>query len=222
MILCLLLAATAVAGFWLGAIPQRFSPLSPLTLENRDQWFVDWKLAALHRDPVLCQSVLKKPYIDASRVVDKPPTRGCGWVNSVKFSKIGNARIRVQPLSCEMAAALTLWINYELQPAARAAFGNPVESIDHMGTYNCRNVEGRHMRSQHAVANAIDISSFTLKGGRQISVLNHWESNGVEAKFLRRVYRQACRYFRVTFGPDYNPAHANHFHFDRSLFRMCR
>jgi hypothetical protein len=49
MLLFLLLAAAIFAAFWFGVVPQRFSPLSPLSLEKRDQWFVDWKLAALRR-----------------------------------------------------------------------------------------------------------------------------------------------------------------------------
>jgi hypothetical protein len=221
MLVFLLLAAAASAAFWMGIVPQRFSPLSPLSLEKRDQWFVDWKLAALRRDARLCRSLLKRPHINAIPIPDNPPKQGCGWTNSVKFSAIGDAKMSVQPLTCEMAAALTLWVNHELQPAAMTAFGEPVESIRHMGSYSCRNVEGRRLRSAHALANAIDISGFTLKGGRQISVLHHWKGGEPEAKFLRRVHHRACRYFRVTLGPDYNPTHASHFHFDRAAFRTC-
>jgi hypothetical protein len=86
-----------------------------------------------------------QPYIDASPAGDKPPTNGCGWVNSVRFSVVGNAKIGVKPMTCEMAAALALWANHKLQPAARTAFGNSVERIHHMGTYNFRNIEGRQM-----------------------------------------------------------------------------
>lgn len=222
LLVLLLLAAATFAAFWLGVVPQRFSPLSPLSLEKRDQWFVDLKLAALRRDPALCQAVLKQPYVDATPVSDNSPKNGCGWINSVKFSKVGGANMSVQPLTCEMAAALTLWVTHEVQPAATAAFGNPFARVDHMGTYNCRSIEGKYRRSEHASANAIDISGFTLKDGRQISVLHHWNGNGPEAKFLRRVQRAACRYFRVTLGPDYNPAHADHFHFDRGVFWACK
>lgn len=221
MLTSLLLAAAAFAAFWMGVVPQRFSPLSPLSLDKRDQWFVDWKLAALRREPGLCRSLLTPPHIDAMPIPDRPPRHGCGWTNSVKFSEIGDAKMGVHPLTCEMAAALTLWVNHELQPAAVAAFGEPVASIQNMGSYSCRNIEGRQLRSQHALANAIDISGFTLRGGRQISLLHHWKGSGPEAKFLRRVHQSACRYFRVTLGPDYNPAHADHFHFDRGVFRTC-
>jgi hypothetical protein len=114
------LAAATFAAFWLGVVPRTLSPLSPLSLEKRDQWFIDLKLAGLRLDPVLCQSVLKQPYVGATPVQDTPPTNGCGWINSVRFSEIGGANMSVQPLTCEMTAALTLWVTHEVQAAAKA------------------------------------------------------------------------------------------------------
>lgn len=43
-----------------------------------------------------------------------------------------------------------------------------------------------------------------------------------EAAFLRAVRDGACRYFDAVLGPDYNRAHADHFHFDRGRARICR
>ena len=42
------------------------------------------------------------------------------------------------------------------------------------------------------------------------------------AGFLREVRDGACRYFDVVLGPDYNQAHADHFHLDRGGGRACR
>ena len=218
----LLFAGATFAAFWSGIVPQTLSPLGPLSVDKRDQWFVDLRLAALRKDPTLCRSILKQPYVSAIPVADNPPENGCGWANSFGFSAIGGARISVRLLTCEMAAALLLWARDELQPAAMAIFGYPVAKIDHLGTYSCRKIEGKDRLSEHASANAIDISGFTLRDGRKISVLHHWRSARLEAMFLRRVHRAACRYFRVTLGPAYNEAHADHFHFDRSLFWSCR
>ncbi len=226
LLLFILICAAVFAAFWFGVVPQRLSPFSPLSLEKENQWFLDPKLAALRRDPALCQSILKEPHIDATPIPDSPAKNGCGWVNSVKFSEIGGARMGVEPLTCEMTAGLTLWVERELQPAALAAFDKRVTGIGDMGTYDCRNIVGnriwKDVRSQHASANAVDVSSFTLEDGREISVLRNWKGNGPEAKFLHQVHRAACRYFRVTLGPDFNPAHANHFHFDRGLLWTCK
>lgn len=43
-----------------------------------------------------------------------------------------------------------------------------------------------------------------------------------ESRFLQAIHGGACRYFDAVLGPDYNRAHADHFHFDRSNARVCR
>jgi hypothetical protein len=226
VLLVLLVLFTGLAAAWLGLIPQRFSPFAPISLEQPPGWFLDAKLATLRRDPALCHSVLKIPHIDATAVPDSPLKNGCGWTNAVRFTATGGAKIGVNPLTCEMAVAMTLWMEHEVQPLAQATFGQKVVSLGDMGTFGCRNIIGnplmKGMRSQHATANAIDVSGFKLADGRQISVLRDWNKNGPEAQFLREVHRRACRYFRVSLGPEFNAAHKDHFHFDRGLFSRCK
>jgi hypothetical protein len=215
-----LLALLALGAVRFGLVSEGLNPFSPLALDDPGQWFVDFKLAALRDDPALCRAVLDQRHVDAAPVPDRPLRDGCGWSNSVAFSRIGGAGLAVRPLTCEMTAATALWVIQDVQPAARAAFGSGVAEIHHMGTYSCRNIAGSNRRSQHAKANAIDISGFTLEDGRHVSVRD-WNRGGPKAAFLNSVYDSACRYFRVTLGPDYNAAHADHFHFDRSGFWMC-
>lgn len=226
LLLVLLVAGAAVAALWLGLVPQRYSPFAPLNLDDPSGWFLDAKLAVLRRDRALCQAVLKSPQIDASAVPDKPISNGCGWVNAVRFSQVGGAALGVDKMTCEMAGALALWAAHDLQAAAQEHLGSRVTGIDDMGTYDCRNILGnaalKNMRSQHATANAIDIGGFRLADGRRISVLKHWDDKGPEGRFLRAAHAAACRYFRVALGPDYNAAHKNHFHFDRSVFWRCK
>jgi hypothetical protein len=212
--------------FWFGLVPQRLSPFPPISLEEPPSFFVDARLSSLRFDAHLCQSVLKQPHIDAAPIADRPLDSGCGWTNAVKFTSTGGAKIGVEPLTCEMAAALTLWVEYEVQPIAREMFGREVVRLGDMGTYGCRNIVGnpfwKGVRSQHATANAIDISGFTFADGRSISLIKDWKGSDKESEFLHRVHRRACRYFRVALGPDFNAAHANHFHFDRGLMWTCK
>lgn len=226
LLLVLLLAGTAFAAMRLGWVPQRLSPFPPISLDERPSWFLDTRLAALRLDRPLCEGVLKEPQISATSIADQPYKDGCGWQNAVRFSQAGGAKIGAEKLTCEMAAAMALWIEHEVQPLALTTFGARVASIGDMGIYDCRNIVGnplmKNIRSQHATANAIDISGFTLEGGKQISVLRDWPGNGKEAAFLKDVHRRACRYFRVALGPDYNAAHKNHFHFDRGAFSRCK
>jgi hypothetical protein len=225
VVLALLITFSIIAAFWFGLVPQRLSPFSPISLETR-QWFVEPRLSALRYDPALCQSVLKAPHIDASPIPDNPIKNGCGWINAVRFSSTGGAKIGVENLTCEMAAAVTLWVEHEVQPLAMETFGKRVTSLGDMGTFDCRNIVGnpfwKGVRSQHATANALDISSFTLEDGHQISVLRDWKDKGAEGKFLHEAHRRACRYFRVTLGPEFNEAHRNHFHLDRGILWTCK
>lgn len=225
LVLILLVAVGVVGAFWFGLVPQSLSPLPAISLDARPGWFVDARLASLRYDAPLCQAVLKPPHIEATPIADHPIKDGCGWVNAVRFDSAGGVRLSVDKLTCEMAAGVALWLEYEVQPAAEAAFGARVASAEDFGTYDCRNIIGNPLfasrRSQHATANALDVASFTLTDGRTISVVRDWNGKGPEAAFLRDIHDRACRYFRVTLGPGYNEAHRNHFHLDRGLGWMC-
>ena len=225
LLACTLTAALSAA-FWLGLVPPRFSPLAPLDLAHKDAWFLDLRLAALRGDGALCQAVLKERFITASAVSDQAYKSGCGWHNGVRTTAAGGARLSAGQISCPMAAALAMWIAHDVQPEAERILGSKVVAIRHMGTYACRNIAGsqamKPFRSQHATANAIDIAGFGLANGSTVTVLNGWRSDDAKGRFLRSVKKASCRYFRVSIGPDFNAAHANHFHFDRGAFTSCR
>jgi hypothetical protein len=226
LLLLLILFVAIAGGFWFGLIPQSVSPFNRISLDTRPSLFVDPRLSALRFDSELCKAVLTEPHIDATPIPDRLTDNNCGWVNAVRFTHAGRAQIGANPLTCEAAAALTLWVEHEVQPLAREMFGQEVVRLGDMGTYDCRNIVGnpfwKGVRSQHAAANAIDISGFTLADGRSISVLRDWKGKGKESAFLREAHRRSCRYFRVALGPEFNVSHANHFHFDRGLMWTCR
>ncbi len=179
ILLAVLVLVALFAAFWFGLVPQRYSPFAPISLEERPSWFVDFRLAALRRDPELCRAVLRAPHIVATPIPDKAIANGCGWTNAVRISAVGGAELGASQLTCEAAAALALWVEYEVQPLALAAFGSRVVGLEDMGTYSCRNIIGNRkwakMRSQHALANAVDIGGFKLENGQQISVARELE-----------------------------------------------
>jgi len=225
LILILLFGIGAAFLFRQGLVPPALNPLPALDLSEADAWFVDWRLAALKHDPQLCRRILAQPQISAEPIPDNPPKQGCGWTNSVRMSSAGGSRAAFDKATCEAAAALALWLTHDVQAIAQEVFGQRVASVQSFGSYACRNIIGnpfwKDIRSEHATANALDISGFTLAGGRQIGVLQHWKGTGAEARFLRAVHARACRYFHVVLGPEYNAAHNNHFHLDRGLFWRC-
>lgn len=223
----LALAALTIAAFREGLLPTRpIAALFPVDLNVPDAYFLDWRLAALKGDRELCRRVVKPPLVATSEIDDAQPVDGCGWRNGVRLASIAGVRLPVDKLTCELTAALALWITHDVQPRAQTILGEPVTAIEHMGGYACRNIRGSpafsNWRSQHAGANALDVSAFVLSKGRRIAVQKHWGAETPEGQFLREIHQRSCRYFRVAIGPDYNAAHRDHFHYDRGTFSACR
>lgn len=102
--------------------------------------------------------------------------------------------------------------------------GSPLVRIDHYGSYACRNIYHRANArlSEHATADALDVSAFRFANGQQISVLKGWKESGTRGETLRALFGQSCLYFGNALGPDYNAAHANHFHLGMRGFGICR
>lgn len=225
-LLYVLIAASAFTLMWFGLLPPRLSPFAPLQLSEPNPWFLDFRLAALRGDARACSTTLNGPQVSADAIADNVLDNGCGWRNAVKLQRAGGAALPVGTVTCEMAAALAMWIEHDVQRLATQHLGSPVTRIDHMGGYACRNIIGSKLlkgfRSQHATANAVDISGFRLADGRSVRLARDWAGDAAEGRFLHAVHRAACRYFRVALGPDYNAAHHDHFHFDRGAFARCK
>jgi hypothetical protein len=209
-----------------GLIPAAWTRLPALDLGDSGAWLVDWRIAELKHDRALCTRVLKAPMIRATPVPASPIKNGCGWENAVRIANAGGAALSVGTVSCEVAAGIAMWLAHEVQPRAQSILGSRVTSVQHAGTYSCRDVKGRKflpsIRSQHATANALDVSGFTLADGRKISVERHWRGTGAEARFLHEIHARACRYFRLAIGPEYNALHSDHFHYDRGFLSRCK
>jgi hypothetical protein len=141
---------------------------------------------------------------------------GCQTIDTVKLMSFATEASNLGAMTCPLAANFTAWAKFAVRPAAKKYLGSDVVRIETMGTYNCRNVNGARSGklSEHAFGNAVDVSAFILKDGRRISVLNGWNGKPDERAFLRRLHESACKRFGTVLGPNYNAAHANHFHFD--------
>jgi hypothetical protein len=221
-----LAAFGAAFAFRQGLVPPLLNPLPVIDLAEGRPWLVDWRLASIKHHASACARTLKAPHIDAGQVADGAMQDRCGWANAVRLVSAGGVRASYDRLTCEMAVALALWLEHEVQPLATEVLGQRVASVRSLGSYACRNIRGNpfwgHRRSEHATANAADIAGFTLADGRTVSVRRHWKSEAAEGRFLREAHARACSYFRAALGPDYNAAHRDHFHLDRGPFSRCR
>lgn len=163
-----------------------------------------------------CLAGLKSKSVRFAGLPNKSFDGGCRMIDTIKVMDFGIAATNMGAMTCPLASSFTDWARYAVAPAAKQYFGSPVVKIETMGTFNCRAIAGSRSGrlSEHAFANAIDLSAFVLRDGRRISVLNGWRGSPEERAFLRRLHQSACKRFGTVLGPDYNAAHANHFHLD--------
>jgi hypothetical protein len=147
---------------------------------------------------------------------------GCSAIGSVQLRDIGTPTTNLGAMTCPLAYAFTVWVQSDLQVPAMGEFGSAVTRIETFGTYSCRPIAGTDRLSEHGYANAVDVAAFVLADGRRISVLQGWNGNEREARFLRSVRDSACRRFNLVLSPDYNAAHRDHFHFDMGRGPFCR
>lgn len=232
----LLFCAAAVAVIelrqWFHRHPQDL-PWTALDLDQPTGRFTAAKIAGLGDDAPRCRALLE----DAGALDRPAPPRvlnaDCGYRDGMRLED-GNARMAgFRPgglvTSCPAAAALLLWDQRVLQPAAQRHFGASVTGLIHAGSYSCRRLynRGDGPWSEHATADAVDVLGFTLSDGRTVSVLRDWSGDPAEAAFLRDVRDGACRLFTTVLSPDYNAAHRDHLHLDvadrgPSGWRACR
>ncbi|MCK0100528.1 extensin family protein [Qipengyuania sp. S6317L1] len=218
-----LLAAVGMAGWnWLEDHPQH-NPWAPLDLRDPIGLATATKLVTLRDDIDQCRAVLERSDI-AYTALPQTGEGACVRPDRTRLTEFpfspGNPAT-----TCPVAAAMELWRTRSVEPAARDILGSGVARFEHLGVYNCRRIRGSSDNwSQHATGNAIDISAIVLEDGRRISLLAGWEGESDEAQFLRQIRDGACGVFAVVLSPDYNAAHADHFHFDQggNMMGVCR
>ena len=213
--------------------PERF-PWTKLDLKDPIGPYTGIKLARLSKEAGRCRALLEQAGLFHQPYEQPVPNNSqCRFTDGVRLLPEGSRSIMYQPAglvtACPVAAALALWEQEIVQPAARRHLGGRIVSIDHAGSFSCRRLYGQSEGpySEHATADAIDVVGFRLDDGRRISVLRHWNANGPEAAFLREVRDGACKLFATVLSPDYNRAHADHFHLDQADrgamgWRLCR
>jgi hypothetical protein len=126
---------------------------------------------------------------------------------------------------------------------AHETYGRAPRRVRHLGAYNCRPVRTiRHLLSEHALGNAIDVTGFDfgpatkteplapglakeLKYPFEVRVLRHWGKtdgrNAIHARFLARLTAtlgERSDIFRCMFGPGHG-GHDDHLHLDVSPWR---
>jgi hypothetical protein len=144
-----------------------------------DRPTVAWKNPSVVAARERCATLLEGRHIEYETI--QPIRRGaCGAPAPILVKSVGtNPAVRIEPpatMRCPLAAALETWFRDQVQPAAAAAFKSPVVKIRNISSYKCRNRynAANTKISEHAFANALDVSAFVLGSGDTVTVLNNW------------------------------------------------
>lgn len=226
----LVIAALTMAGWrWLADRPQH-NPWAPLDIDDPPGWATARKVAKLRYAPEACRAFLLRSGVGFEELL--PVGEGACRRNDRTVLAPDTAQglvLRPAPAeaSCAVNAGLALWLRQGVQPAAERHLGSRVAAIEHYGTYNCRRIGGDAAAewSEHATGNAIDIAAFVLADGRRINIQSDWHGEDSASGFLHESQDAGCGVFGTFLSPDYNAAHADHFHIDqanRRVWSFCR
>lgn len=178
-----------------------------------------------------CIDALRAAGVEVERRPDKDDGGFCAARGVVRLT--GGDVTPLSPggleMRCPLLVRYVIWDRQTLRPEARRHFGAEPARVENLGSYSCRRIYGStnatDRPSEHARANALDISGVVLSDGRRVSVAGDWTGQGATgeegAGFLRAVRDGACRVFSTVLTPDYNAAHADHLHLDAAPFRLC-
>jgi hypothetical protein len=176
----------------------------------------------------------------------------CGTPAPILLRSLGvDQKVELEPpatVSCDLAKALSEWVD-GVQREAKERFGAVVATL-RSSSYACRNIYDRANPplSQHALANAIDLTGFVLTSGEHITVREDWDNQSVDNRglvhlasaavtlpnvvtatqqrsaFVVSAHESACNIFGTVLGPLANKAHRDHFHLDMKQrnHSLCR
>lgn len=126
-------------------------------------------------------------------------------------------------MTCGLATAVHAYFAQGLQPLSVRILGEPLRQVGDLGVRNCRPMTGhRFLLSEHAFANAIDLSEFELESGAVIRVVDAWPGQDRQAWFVHEAARRACDFFSMVVTADHDDDHRNHIHADAGVFGGCR
>ena len=144
-----------------------------------DQPTVPWTDAEIAAAKTACDATLKDVAIDYQPL---PPIQEgiCGTPAPILVKSIGSdPAVAIDPpatMNCALAAGLAKWLEAKVQPEANAVLHTKVVKLRNATSYSCRNRYGGATTplSEHALANAIDVSDFVFASGDHITVLDGW------------------------------------------------
>jgi hypothetical protein len=155
--------------------------------KRQDASTIPWSIEEVAEARARCIALLAPIVAD---VAPAPPVKqgDCGAPSPVLLKSLGRTTtVELRPpvtLNCTTVAALHDWLEHTVQPAAQSQLGTSIVRLTGTGGYQCRNRvgagEGSRM-SDHAAANAIDITAFVTRDNHTIDVETRWAHDNAAA-----------------------------------------
>lgn len=152
---------------------------------------------------------------------------GCGVERPLEVSSVGIALKPAVTTRCEVAKALAVWTKDVVIPSAALHLKATPTAISTGDAYQCRarRGEGEVKVSEHARANAVDITGIEFSDHAAVQIMDRAGSADDARAFQAAIRGGACAYFTTVLGPGTNAAHADHLHVDmiarRNGYRIC-
>ncbi len=151
----------------------------------------------------------------------------CGIDNPVAVHVVAGVALSTPAtLNCRTANALAGWVENDAQDAVRT-LRSRITGMRVLASYACRsrNSQRGARLSEHALGNAIDIGSFTLANGTELSIEYDWRKTNREGRAIRALVDSACGPFGTVLGPNADRFHQDNLHLDTAQYRggaYCR
>ncbi|MFB4339906.1 extensin family protein [Pantoea sp. CS_6] len=207
-------------------LPAQFNPFTPLSVTDPPGWMTRLKLKRLQTDPAACLDVMQRAQqAGVVHFSQRPAVTGaCPLSSPLRLQNFGPVSLSSSFLaSCPMAVAATMYVAYSREQMLHLS-GSDLTRIEHVGSYACRNIyhQATGRLSEHASADAWDITAYQLANGERLVPGKNWQQPGQKSLLLHALWRSGCNFFGNALGPDYNRAHATHFHLGMRGAGYCR
>lgn len=150
----------------------------------------------------------------------------CGAAEPLKVTALSDGvAIKGAPaMVCPVARALAIWVRDSVAPQAQLHFTAKLQAVEIGTSYQCRKQAAGVKLSEHAFANALDVSGFAIEKRPGVPV-KPYEPETPEAKFLSGVRAGACLQFSTVLGPG-SADHDDHLHLDMrgrgNGYKLCQ
>jgi hypothetical protein len=159
--------------------PAKKAPADEDAAPPREAKTVPWGAAQIAAAKAKCAEVLASIAVEYEAL---PPLKQglCGAPAPILVKSIGSdPKVAISPpatMTCALAVGVEAWLRTKVQPEAAKMFGSPVVTLRNAASYACRkrNNSARGILSEHALANALDISEFIFASGERVAVLTSW------------------------------------------------